>query len=210
MPAQRVHRRYRRHLTDAGFGGRMIMIDLRVRRHFCDSARCVRGTFAKQRAGLTVRYGRARRDRASNRSGTGRAGRCPPRGCPTHSGQPTTLLNVVMVMLRPGRHCTCLALMISPPAGADVTGPCKRGQGTGAAQVEQGRGGGVVGAAASVIEDHDGPGGLVEPGRLVGEVTQYSSRRGRGRLRRGRRAALSATAAGRRHGGPGRSGASPR
>ncbi|WSB30882.1 ISL3 family transposase [Streptomyces sp. NBC_01788] len=57
-PARRVHSRYRRQLADAALGGRPVVIDLCVRRLFCDSAHCARRTFAEQTAGLTVRYGR--------------------------------------------------------------------------------------------------------------------------------------------------------
>jgi transposase len=57
-PARRVHSRYRRSLADAALGNRPVVIDLCVRRLFCDSARCARRTFAEQTAGLTVRYGR--------------------------------------------------------------------------------------------------------------------------------------------------------
>ncbi|MFC8368307.1 transposase family protein [Streptomyces sp. NPDC057239] len=57
-PARRVHGRYRRRLADVSLGDRPVVIDLRVRRMFCDSARCARRTFVEQVAGLTVRYGR--------------------------------------------------------------------------------------------------------------------------------------------------------
>ncbi|MET9087866.1 transposase family protein [Streptomyces sp. NPDC004237] len=43
-PARRVHSRSRRRLADAGFGGRPAVIDLCVRRLFCDTERCVRRT----------------------------------------------------------------------------------------------------------------------------------------------------------------------
>ncbi|MEV5433982.1 transposase family protein [Streptomyces sp. NPDC052701] len=57
-PTRRVHSRYRRRLADAALGGRPVVIDLCVRRLFCDTARCARRTFVEQVAGLTVRYGR--------------------------------------------------------------------------------------------------------------------------------------------------------
>ncbi|MFC7831083.1 transposase family protein [Streptomyces sp. NPDC057375] len=49
-PARRVHSRYRRRLADAALGNRPVVIDLCVRRLFCDSARCARRTFAEQTA----------------------------------------------------------------------------------------------------------------------------------------------------------------
>ncbi|MEU5084580.1 hypothetical protein HB370_00525 [Streptomyces sp. DSM 40868] len=55
MSARRVHSRYRRHLADAAMGSRPVVIDLSVRRLFCDTTRCARRTFAEQTAGLTVK-----------------------------------------------------------------------------------------------------------------------------------------------------------
>lgn len=57
-PTRRVHSRYRRRLADAALGGRPVVIDLRVRRLFCDTACCARRTFAEQVAELTMKYGR--------------------------------------------------------------------------------------------------------------------------------------------------------
>jgi transposase len=54
----RVHSWYQRHLADAAVGGRPVVIDLSVRRLFCDAAGCARRTFVEQVEGLTVRYGR--------------------------------------------------------------------------------------------------------------------------------------------------------
>nr|WP_245170571.1 transposase family protein [Streptomyces bottropensis] len=54
----RVHSRYRRHLADAAVGGCPVVVDLSVRRLFCDVADCARRTFAEQVEGLTIRYGR--------------------------------------------------------------------------------------------------------------------------------------------------------
>jgi transposase len=54
----RTHSRYRRRLADAPVGGRRILIELSVRRLFCDHDPCDRRTFAEQIEGLTVRYGR--------------------------------------------------------------------------------------------------------------------------------------------------------
>ena len=54
----RVHSRYRRHLADAGIGGREATLVLTVRRLFCDQPGCARKTFAEQVPGLTARHGR--------------------------------------------------------------------------------------------------------------------------------------------------------
>ncbi|MFH8383509.1 ISL3 family transposase [Kitasatospora sp. NPDC018058] len=57
-PSGRVHSRYGRRLADAPCGGRGVVIDLSVRRLFCDNRECRRVTFAEQIDGLTSRYGR--------------------------------------------------------------------------------------------------------------------------------------------------------
>ncbi|MFD5437338.1 transposase family protein [Kitasatospora sp. NPDC127067] len=57
-PSGRVHSRYGRHLADARCGGRGVVIELSVRRMFCDNRGCPRVTFAEQMDGLTCRYGR--------------------------------------------------------------------------------------------------------------------------------------------------------
>ncbi|MFE4976433.1 ISL3 family transposase [Kitasatospora sp. NPDC056651] len=57
-PSDRVHSRYGRHLADAPCGGRGVVIELSVRRMFCDNRGCPRVTFAEQIDGLTSRYGR--------------------------------------------------------------------------------------------------------------------------------------------------------
>ncbi|MFJ8159155.1 ISL3 family transposase [Streptomyces sp. NPDC094468] len=54
----RVHSRYSRTLADVAAGGRPVLINLAVRRLFCDSPGCGRRTFAEQVEGLTVRYQR--------------------------------------------------------------------------------------------------------------------------------------------------------
>ncbi|MET8543924.1 ISL3 family transposase [Kitasatospora sp. NPDC004799] len=54
----RVHSRYGRRLADAPCGGRGVVIELSVRRLFCDNGDCPRVTFAEQIEGLTCRYGR--------------------------------------------------------------------------------------------------------------------------------------------------------
>jgi transposase len=58
-PSRRVHSRYQRHLADIALGGRPVVIDLTVRRLFCDEPACPRRTFVEQVEGLTVRYGRS-------------------------------------------------------------------------------------------------------------------------------------------------------
>ncbi|MEV6209139.1 transposase family protein [Kitasatospora sp. NPDC051914] len=58
IPSVRAHSRYERHLADAPCGGRGVVIELSVRRLFCDNDGCPRVTFAEQIDGLTCRYGR--------------------------------------------------------------------------------------------------------------------------------------------------------
>ncbi|MET8699859.1 ISL3 family transposase [Kitasatospora sp. NPDC004723] len=58
VPSERVHSRYGQRLADAPCGGRGVVIELSVRRLFCDNAGCRRVTFAEQVEGLTCRYGR--------------------------------------------------------------------------------------------------------------------------------------------------------
>jgi len=54
----RVHSRYRRRLADAAIGGRPVVIQLAVRRFFCDWPDCPQVTFAEQVEGLTSRHAR--------------------------------------------------------------------------------------------------------------------------------------------------------
>ncbi|MFJ7911378.1 ISL3 family transposase [Kitasatospora sp. NPDC096204] len=58
IPSGRVHSRYGRRLADAPCGGQSVVIELSVRRLFCDKRECRRVTFAEQIEGLTCRYGR--------------------------------------------------------------------------------------------------------------------------------------------------------
>ncbi|WP_307659262.1 ISL3 family transposase [Streptomyces sp. V1I1] len=53
-----MHSRYGRRIADAPVGARPVLIDLSVRRPFCDNGGCARVTFAEQVDGLTSRYGR--------------------------------------------------------------------------------------------------------------------------------------------------------
>lgn len=52
------HSRYVRHLDDCQAGGRPVVIDLSVRRWYCDNSLCPRATFVEQVDGLTARYQR--------------------------------------------------------------------------------------------------------------------------------------------------------
>ncbi|WP_338017475.1 ISL3 family transposase [Streptomyces adustus] len=54
----RVHSRYGRTIADAPVGTQPVLIELSVRRLFCDNSNCARVTFAEQVEGLTSRYGR--------------------------------------------------------------------------------------------------------------------------------------------------------
>jgi transposase len=56
--SDRVHSRYRRSLADAPIGAQTVVIELRVRRFFCDNASCGRRTFAEQVPGLTSKHAR--------------------------------------------------------------------------------------------------------------------------------------------------------
>ncbi|WP_313896658.1 ISL3 family transposase [Streptomyces sp. GC420] len=58
VASQRTHSRYVRHLDDCQVGGRPVVIELSVRRWYCDTPGCPRVTFVEQVAGLTVRYQR--------------------------------------------------------------------------------------------------------------------------------------------------------
>lgn len=53
-----VHSRYVRHVKDEAVGGRPVVIDLSVRRLYCEDPDCPRTTFVEQVDGLTVRYQR--------------------------------------------------------------------------------------------------------------------------------------------------------
>ncbi|MGW3046007.1 ISL3 family transposase, partial [Kitasatospora sp. NPDC001159] len=53
-----VHSRYVRHVADEAVGGRAVVIDLSVRRLYCENPACRKVTFVEQVAGLTRRYQR--------------------------------------------------------------------------------------------------------------------------------------------------------
>ncbi len=57
-PSRRVHSRYHRLLSDTSITGREVMIELQVRRLFCDHPDCGKTTFAEQVPQLAARYGR--------------------------------------------------------------------------------------------------------------------------------------------------------
>ncbi|MER7513377.1 ISL3 family transposase [Streptomyces lavendulae] len=54
----RVHSSYLRFPTDVPSGGRLVVLQLRVRRFFCTESSCARRTFAEQMSGLTRRHSR--------------------------------------------------------------------------------------------------------------------------------------------------------
>jgi transposase len=54
----RVHSRYQRTLADAAIAGRVVTVQLVVRRFFCPNRDCSATTFAEQVAGLTVKWSR--------------------------------------------------------------------------------------------------------------------------------------------------------
>jgi transposase len=56
--ATRVHSRYGRRVADAPISGVPVVIELGVRRFFCDHPVCPKRTFAEQVSGLTSRYAR--------------------------------------------------------------------------------------------------------------------------------------------------------
>ncbi|MFC1417561.1 ISL3 family transposase [Streptacidiphilus sp. N8-3] len=53
-----VHSRYVRHVADQAVGGCPVVVDLSVRRMYCEEPSCPRRTFAEQVPGLTERYQR--------------------------------------------------------------------------------------------------------------------------------------------------------
>ena len=103
--SQRVHSSYGRRLGDAGIGGRIVMIRLRVRRFFCTSPGCPATTFAEQPGGLTSRYSRLSvplRQMAAA-AGLALAGRAGARLCSTIAvpASRQVLLRLVMALPDP-------------------------------------------------------------------------------------------------------------
>ncbi|UUU26550.1 ISL3 family transposase [Streptomyces sp. DSM 40750] len=58
LPSSRVHSCHERRLADTPVGDQPVLIELTVRRLYCDNAPCGRRTFVEQVGGLTFRYGR--------------------------------------------------------------------------------------------------------------------------------------------------------
>ncbi|WP_307846186.1 ISL3 family transposase, partial [Rhodococcus sp. CX] len=56
--SSRVHSRYRRRPGDTAIGAHPVVLDLAVRRFFCDNNSCSAATFAEQIPGLTQRWAR--------------------------------------------------------------------------------------------------------------------------------------------------------
>ncbi|MEU0037597.1 transposase family protein [Streptomyces sp. NPDC006333] len=56
--SSRVHSVYERRLEDTPVGDRQAVIELTVRRLYCENSACSRCTFVEQVEGLTIRYGR--------------------------------------------------------------------------------------------------------------------------------------------------------
>ncbi|MFJ6769907.1 transposase family protein [Kitasatospora sp. NPDC091257] len=57
--SDRVHSGYERRISDTAVSGQELVLHLRVRRFFCDSAECGKRTFAEQVPGLTFVMGGA-------------------------------------------------------------------------------------------------------------------------------------------------------
>ncbi|MDP5315726.1 transposase family protein [Streptomyces poriferorum] len=55
LPSRRVHSCYQRRLADSPVGGRPVLIELTVRRLYCENDLCGRRPFVEQVAGLTFR-----------------------------------------------------------------------------------------------------------------------------------------------------------
>ncbi|MGW2993202.1 ISL3 family transposase [Streptomyces sp. NPDC001193] len=58
QPSNWAHSRYERHVADEAVGGRAVVIDLSVRRLYCENPGCEKATFVEQVPGLTRRYQR--------------------------------------------------------------------------------------------------------------------------------------------------------
>ncbi|WP_371930636.1 ISL3 family transposase [Streptomyces poriferorum] len=105
LPSRRVHSCYQRRLADSPLGGQPVLIELTVRRLYCENDLCGRRPFVEQVAGLTFRYGR--RTPASRRVlaaiAVALAGRAGPRlaaALQTRVSR-TTLLRVIMAVPDP-------------------------------------------------------------------------------------------------------------
>ncbi|MGW6412965.1 transposase family protein [Streptomyces vinaceus] len=58
QPSNWAHSRYERHVADEAVGGRAVVIDLSVRRLYCENPGCEKATFVEQVPGLPRRYQR--------------------------------------------------------------------------------------------------------------------------------------------------------
>lgn len=58
VATRREHSLYRRRIADTALSGQPVVIELSVRRLFCDADGCPRQTFSEQVSGVTTRYGR--------------------------------------------------------------------------------------------------------------------------------------------------------
>ncbi|GGV68457.1 transposase [Streptomyces longisporoflavus] len=101
----RVHSSYERRLADSPVGDQRVLIELTVRRLYCENTACPRRTFVEQVDGLTVRYGRRTPAfrRALEAVAVALAGRCGARFATIlHSGvSRMTLLRLVMAIPDP-------------------------------------------------------------------------------------------------------------
>ncbi|WP_416219972.1 transposase family protein [Frankia sp. Cas4] len=86
-----VHSRYVRHVADEAVGGRPVLIDLSVRRLYCENPACPKTTFVEQVTGLTARYQRRtpalHRPAGCGRGGPGGENRRPAAAVPAPGGQ---------------------------------------------------------------------------------------------------------------------------
>ena len=100
IAAARVHSRYRRRVADAPISGVPVVIELGVRRFFCDHPGCPKRTFAEQISGLTSRYARrspglGRMLAAVGLALAGRAGARLAAGLGLPTGGRSTLLRMI-------------------------------------------------------------------------------------------------------------------
>ena len=105
LPSSHLHSCYERRLADTPVGDQPVLIELTVRRLYCDNDQCGRRTFVEQVTGLTFRYGR--RTPASRRllavvaiALAGRAGARFAVALQTRVSR-TTLLRAIMAMPDP-------------------------------------------------------------------------------------------------------------